>query len=90
MKYFLIHGYGKSLDIREKIIPSNLGFYIFDKEIKNKEAYVFNWAIDNSKNFLTKINLLSQLKLYYKERDIIMINIGKKNYLMRLINIIQN
>lgn len=68
MKYFLIHGYGKSLDIREKKIPKNLGFYIFDYEIYNKEAYVFNWAINNHRSFFSKINIISQVKLYYQEK----------------------
>jgi len=69
MKYFLIHGYGKSLDIREKIIPKNLGFYIFDNELNNKDAYVFNWSIGNHRSFISKINIISQLKLYYKEKS---------------------
>jgi len=69
MKYFLIHGYGKSLDIREDSIPDNLGFYIFDNEIRNQEAYVFKWAITDHRNFFSKINLFSQVNLYHKERD---------------------
>lgn len=68
MKYFLIHGYGKALDLFEHGIPSNGGFYIFDEDIARKEAYVHHWAEQIERRKLTAWSPLIQLKLYYQER----------------------
>jgi pimeloyl-ACP methyl ester carboxylesterase len=68
MKYFLIHGYGKALDLFEHSIPSNGGFYIFDEEITREEAYVHHWAEQIERRRLTALNPFTQLKLYYQER----------------------
>jgi hypothetical protein len=68
MQYFLIHGYGKALDIQEPNIPTNGGFYIFDTEISNQKAYPYIWAEEIVRNRLTPYNLITQLQLYYKER----------------------
>jgi len=68
MQYFLIHGYGKALDIQEPTIPANGGFYIFDTEISNQQAYPYIWAEAVKRNKFTPYNLITQLQLYYKER----------------------
>lgn len=68
MQYFLIHGYGKALDIQEPTIPANGGFYIFDNEITQKQAYPYIWAEPVKRNFLTPYNLIAQIQLYYRER----------------------
>ncbi|MEX0598808.1 MAG: hypothetical protein WD512_20155 [Candidatus Paceibacterota bacterium] len=68
MQYFLIHGYGKALDIQEPNIPANGGFYIFDTEISNQQAYPYIWAEEIKRNRFTPYNLIIQLQLYYKER----------------------
>ena len=69
MQYFLIHGYGKALDIQEPNIPANGGFYIFDTEISTQQAYPYIWAEDVKRNQFTPYNLIAQLQLYYKEKD---------------------
>ena len=68
MQYFLIHGYGKALDIQEPDIPKNGGFYIFDNEITKRQAYPYIWAEPVQRNFLTPYNLIAQIQLYYRER----------------------
>lgn len=68
MQYFLIHGYGKALDIQESNIPENGGFYIFDNEITENKAYPYIWAETVQRNFLTPYNLIAQIQLYYRER----------------------
>ena len=68
MQYFLIHGYGKALDIQEPNIPENGGFYIFDNEITKRQAYPYIWAETVQRNFLTPYNLIAQIQLYYRER----------------------
>jgi hypothetical protein len=68
MQYFLIHGYGKALDIQEPDIPENGGFYIFDNEITQNQAYPYIWAEPVQRNFLTPYNLIAQIQLYYRER----------------------
>lgn len=68
MQYFLIHGYGKALDIQEPTIPANGGFYIFDTDISTKQAYPYIWAEEIKRNKFTPYNLITQLQLYYKER----------------------
>lgn len=68
MKYFLIHGYGKALDLFESVIPANGGFDIFDEEIALGEAYVHHWAEQIERRRLTAWSPLTQLKLYYQER----------------------
>jgi pimeloyl-ACP methyl ester carboxylesterase len=68
MKYFLIHGYGKSLDLFDSKIPANGGFDIFDEEIAHKEAYPYIWAITVDRKRLSHLNPFAQLQLYYAER----------------------
>lgn len=68
MKYFLIHGYGKALDLFDSRISANGGFYIFDEEITRKEAYPYIWAIAVDRKRLSHLNPFAQLQLYYEER----------------------
>ncbi len=67
-KYFLIHGFGKALDLGEPEIPTNGGFYTFDTELETGEAYAFVWAQEYSRKWLNPLNLYQQLRLYYLER----------------------
>ena len=68
MKRFLIHGYGKSLDISESEIPANGGFYIFDAELSSGDARAFLWAVPWSRKWLAPWNPWAQLQLYRAER----------------------
>jgi len=68
-KYFLIHGYGKALDIGEPNIPLNGGFYTFDTEISAGEAYPFLWAYPYPRSWWKPYSLYHQLHLYYIERQ---------------------
>lgn len=69
MKRFLIHGYGKALDILEPEIPGNGGFYIFDTELASGEAGAFVWAVPWSRRGFAPWNPWSQLQLYRRERQ---------------------
>lgn len=68
MKYYLIHGYGRALNFSEKEVPANMGFYIFDEELKSGQAKVFDWAIRVKRNFWSLYNPVTQIRLYYKEK----------------------
>lgn len=69
-KILLIHGFAQGVSFLpfKKSKTNEQIFPIFKKEILEKNAVVFNWALDweiNFKNFLTAKNLQ---KLYFKER----------------------
>lgn len=68
-KYFLIHGYGKALDIGESSIPQNAGFYTFDTEITQEEAYPFVWSLEYPRKRLRPFLPQHQLRLYFRERS---------------------
>lgn len=67
-KYFLIHGYGKALDLGESCIPANGGFYTFDPEIERGEAYAFVWSVEYPRSGWKPWILSHQQKLYFLEQ----------------------
>jgi hypothetical protein len=69
MKYFLIHGYGKALDLFEQDVTENGGFYIFDEEIAKGSAYVHHWAEKIERRRYSALNPITQLRLYHLERS---------------------
>ncbi len=85
-KYFLIHGYGKALDLAEPTIPTNGGFYSFDREIHSGEAYPFVWSLEYPRHWWTPWSVYHQWKLYRLEQQYVESHQLHKRLIQQLID----
>jgi hypothetical protein len=73
-KIFLIHGYGtgitNSVFGREFSFGQDRGFGAFNSAVEAGQAYAIDWSIKQTIGLFGSINPLSQLSLYFRERNL--------------------